>query len=267
LWRFRLGIVLVCLIVGLALLGPVFAPHGETEFVGLPNERSAGGTLFGTDYLGQDVWSRFLRGGTQILLMAGAASAIGLVVGTLLGLAGALHRGVVDLVVTRLIDVMLAVPALLLTLAAMTTVGPEPWLVVAMVAVTTAPRVARVARGSATALVDQEFVTVSRTFGKSPWRIAASELLPNMSGPMLVEVNIRFVYALGMIASLAFLGLTPTANAANWGLMAQENRGALTVQPWGVVLPVGAIVLLTIGVGLIADGLTYAAASIDRRAT
>ena len=96
--RFRWGMLLVCLIVALALLGPMVAPRGETEFVGLPNQRGVDGALFGTDYLGQDVWSRFLRGGLPILVMAGSASAIGLLAGTLLGLAGALHRGLVETV-------------------------------------------------------------------------------------------------------------------------------------------------------------------------
>jgi peptide/nickel transport system permease protein len=263
LWRVRIGVVIVSLVLAVALFGPMIAPHGETDFLGTPNERTAAGTRFGTDYLGQDVWSRFLRGGVELLVSAGSATAIGVSSGLLLGLVAALRPGMIDRAVSRMVDVMLAVPGLLLVLAAMTTLGPERWLIVAMVALTTAPRVARVTRGSAMTLVDQEFVTVSRTLGKRAWGIAWTDLIPNMCGPLLVEVNIRFVYAIGTIASLAFLGLTPAVNDANWGLMVQENRAALTVQPWGVLLPVGAIVLLTIGLGLIADGLAQTAASLD----
>ena len=264
LWQVRAGLAMVAVVAGISLLGPAFAPHGETEFVGRPNTRNVEGLVFGTDYLGQDVLSRFLLGGWPIVLSAVLATGLGVVIGAALGLVAALTPGRLDQVVMRSIDVVLAVPQFLLVLVAMTTIGPRPWLIVVAVALTTAPRVARVTRGAAVTVVERDFVAVSRALGESRWHIARADVVPNVSGPLLVEANIRLTYAIGIVASLAFLGFTPNVNAANWGLMVQENRAALATQPWGVVLPTCAIALLAIGTGLVADGVARTIAGIDR---
>ena len=111
------------IVVGIAVIGPWVAPHGATEFVGPPNTRDVEGLLFGTDSLGQDVWSRFLLGGRTILVLAVAATAIGLAVGIVIGLVAAYNRGRLDNVLMRAVDVLLAFPGLLLLLVAITTLG------------------------------------------------------------------------------------------------------------------------------------------------
>jgi peptide/nickel transport system permease protein len=264
LWRVRAGLLLVLIVAGICLLGPALAPHGETEFVGRPNTRVVDGLRFGTDYLGQDVWSRFLLGGRSILLYALIATGLGVTVGAAIGLVAALDRGLIDEILMRSVDVMLAIPQFLLVLVAMTSIGPKTWLIVAAVAVTTAPRVARVTRGVAIVVAQRDFVVASEALGESRWRIIRSDLLPNISGPLLVEANIRFAFSIAVVASLAFLGFVPSVNSANWGLMVQENGGALSVQPWAVVLPTLAIIAVTIGTGLIADGIARTSAGIDR---
>lgn len=262
--RVRAGVVIVAVVIAVALVGPLFAPRGATEFAGRPNTRQVDGSLFGTDYLGQDVWSRFLLGGRTIVLYAVVATVLGVVTGAAAGLVAAFDRGVLDELLMRTVDVLLALPQLLLVLVAMTTVGPEPWLVIVAVAMTTVPRVARVARVSAGSVVDRDFVRASEALGESTAYIVRSDLLPNVSGPLLVEASIRFTYSIGIVASLAFLGFTPRVNDANWGLMVQENRAALSVQPWGVVLPTLAIAGLALGAGLVADGLARTGAGADR---
>jgi len=147
---------------------------------------------------------------------------------------------------------------------ALTTIGPKTWLIILAVAVTTTPRIARVARGAAVVVVERDFVASSEALGESKWRILRSDLLPNVSAPLLVEANLRLTYSIAIVASLAFLGFATEVNTANWGLMVQENRTALSIQPWGVVLPTIAIAVLTIATGLIADGLARANAGIDR---
>jgi peptide/nickel transport system permease protein len=260
----RLGLVILTVVVGVALVGPVLAPRGETEFVGAPNSRHVDGALFGTDYLGQDVWSRFLLGGRALLALAGLATVLGVVAGAAIGLMAALARGLLDELLMRTVDVLLALPQLLLVLVALTTVGPESWLIVAAVAISTAPRVARVMRGAAVAVVDRDFVRTSEALGEPRWRILVSDIAPNVSGALLVEASIRFVYALAIVASLAFVGLTPRVNGANWAVMVQENRAALSVQPWGVLLPTIAIAAAGLGAGLVADGLARTSAGTDR---
>jgi peptide/nickel transport system permease protein len=164
----------------------------------------------------------------------------------------------------RSMDVILAFPQIMLALVVIATVGPKGWLIVLAVGLTTMPRVARVIRGAALGVADRDFVQAAEALGESRTRILASEILPNVTSPLLVEASLRETYAVGLIAALAFLGFAPNPNAADWGLMINENATALSVQPWGVVLPAAAIALLTIGTGLLGDGLARASIGIDR---
>lgn len=264
LWRTRVGLVLVTLLVGVAVFGPWVAPHGAGEFVGTANLRDVNGAWLGTDYFGQDVWSRFLHGGRSILFLATTATLIGFLVGAAIGLIAAYNRGRIDDALMRLMDVVLAFPQLLLALVALTTVGPKSWLIIAIVGFTTIPRIARITRGATVPVVERDFIGAAEALGESRFRIITRELLPNVTGPLLVEANLRLTYSIGIIAGLGFLGFATERNAADWGLMVQENRVALSVQPWGTVLPAIAIALLTIGTGLISDGLARTVAGIDR---
>lgn len=262
--RTQIGVVLFVSLAIVAFLGPFVAPFGSTEFVGRPNSRDIEGSLFGTDYFGQDVWSRFLFGGRSILILAVCATALGIVVGGSLGLIAAYQRGRIDEAIMRSFDIILSFPQVLLSLLVITMFGPSPYLIILTVGLSTSPRIARIIRGAAVPVVERDFIAAAEALGESRRRVVFAELLPNVTSALLVEVNLRLTYSVGLIASLAFLGFTPTPNAANWGLMIQENRVALVVQPWGVVLPTLAIALLTIGTGLIGDGLSRVSAGIDR---
>jgi peptide/nickel transport system permease protein len=264
LWRTRIGLALVLLLVAIALFGPFFAPHGPTDPVGVPNTGPSAEARFGTDHIGQDVWSRFLWGGREVLAMAFAATALGLVLGVAVGLVAAYARNVVDDILMRAMDIILAFPQIMLALVAIATVGPKAWLIVLAVGLTTMPRVARVTRGAAQPIVERDFVAAAEALGVPRTRILFAEVLPNNLSPLLVEASLRLTYSIGLIAGLAFLGFAPNPNGADWGFMIQENQIALTVQPWGVVLPVIAIALLTIGTGLIGDGIARAAIGIER---
>ena len=259
-----MGIGLVFLVVATAFFGPFFAPHAPTAFAGIPYAHPSSSTLLGTDSLGRDVLSRFLWGGRSILGLAIAATAIGLVLGILVGLIAAYSRSVLDDVLMRGTDVVLAFPSIVLALVAVATVGPKLWLLVLVVGLTTAPRVARVTRGASVEVVERDFVQAAEAVGVPRFKILLSEILPNVTSPLLVEASLRLTYSIGLIAGLSFLGFGLQPPAADWGLMINENRQGLTIQPWGVVMPVLAIALLTIGTSLIGDGLSRAAAGIDR---
>ncbi|HEY7604083.1 MAG TPA: ABC transporter permease [Gaiellaceae bacterium] len=264
LWRTRVGLVLVVLLVFIALFGPFFAPHSPTDFVGAPNTGPSDVARFGTDHIGQDVWTRFLWGGREVLGMAVAATVIGLSLGGIVGLVAAYSRSIVDDILMRAMDVILAFPQIMLALVAIATVGPKTWLIIVTVGLTTMPRVARVARGAAQPIVERDFVAAAEALGVSRLRILLGEVMPNTLSPLLVEANLRLTYSITLIAGLAFLGFSPNPNGANWGFMIQENRLALVSQPWGVVLPLVAIAFLTIGTGLVGDGIARAAVGIDR---
>jgi peptide/nickel transport system permease protein len=262
--RTRIGLGLVIFIAGIAVFGPLLAPHGPADFIGLPNQLPSGAARFGTDHLGQDVWSRFLDGGRTILILATASTLLGLALGTSIGLLAAYSRGLLDDVLMRAMDVILAFPQILLTLVAISTLGPSGWLMVLAVGLTNMPRVARITRGAAQPIVERDFVAAAEAIGVPRWRILFGELLPNILSPLMVESSLRLTYSIGVIAAIAFLGFTTNPNGADWGLMIQENFIALVVQPWGVVLPMAAVAMLTMGTGMVGDGIARAAAGIDR---
>ena len=265
LWRTRIGAFFVLFLVVVAIVGPFVAPHTADEFVAIPNSPPGGKAgVLGTDYLGQDVLSRFLYGGRGILVMAVVSTLIGLVIGIAIGLVAAYARNALDDVLMRAMDVIMAFPQIMLALVAVSLVGAQAWVIIAAIALTTAPRVARVARGAAQPVVERDFVAATESMGLSRIRILSGELLPNILGPMMVEASLRLTYSIGVIAALAFLGLSPDPNGANWGTMIQQNQIALSTQPWGALTPILAIALLTMGTGLFGDGIARTAAGIDR---
>ena len=262
--RTKVGVALVVLLVGAALIGPYVAPHSPSEFVGAPYSKPSAAAKLGTDYLGRDVLSRFLWGGRSILGLSISATALGLLFGVTIGLIAAYSRSIVDDVLMRSMDVVLSFPAIVLGLVAVATVGPKLWLIVLAVAITTTPRVARVMRGASLEVVERDFVRAAEAIGEPRRKILLGEILPNVTSPLTVEASLRLTFTIALIAGLSFLGFGLQPPAADWGLMINENRQGLTVQPWGVLAPVIAIALLTIGTSLIGDGLSRAAAGIDR---
>lgn len=264
LWRTRIGLAITLLLVGIAIFGPLLAPHSPTQFVGTPFQSSGANLPLGADQLGQDVWSRFLDGGGSILLTSGLATLLGVGAGLIIGLSAALSGGWRDDLLLRITDILLAFPQIFLPLIAMATVGPKAWLIVLTVALTTMPRTVRVMRGAASAVVEREFVAAARSIGDSHARILFMEILPNVVGTLVVETTFRLTYAIQLIAALAFLGLSTSADAPNWGTMISQSASALVLQPWASLAPGIAIALLTVGTGLIGDGLARVTAGLDR---
>jgi peptide/nickel transport system permease protein len=263
--RTRIGLAIVGVIVLIAVIGPLVAPHSPTEFIAVPNSGPSGEALFGADALGRDVWSRFLHGGLTVLWMSAVATVIGVVLGVVIGLVAAYARGWVDDVLMRGSDVVLAFPPIILALLAVSAFGPKLWLIVLTVAITHAPRVARVMRGAAQEVVERDFVKAAEAVGEKRSRIVFGELLPNVTSPLLVELGLRMTYSIALVAAISFLGVGLQPPTADWGLMINENRLSITVQPWSVLLPVLAIGLLTVGTNLVTDGIARAAIGIDGR--
>ena len=262
--RTKIGVAIVALVVAVAVFGPLVAPHSPTEFIAAPNSGPSGDAIFGADALGRDVFSRFLHGGLSVLWMAAAATLIGVVSGVVVGLVAAYSRGWLDDALMRASDVVLAFPQIILALLAVSAIGPKLWLIVLVVAVTHTPRVARVIRGAAQEVVERDFVKAAEAVGEKRSRIVFGEVLPNVTSPLLVEIGLRMTYSIGLVAAVSFLGFGLQPPAADWGLMINENRLSITVQPWSVLLPILAVGLLTVGTNLITDGVARAAIGIDR---
>ncbi len=256
--RLVTGLAITLLVMLFALLGPLVSPHGENEVVGAPFAKNVG--TFGTDYLGQDVLSRLMHGGTTILFIALFGTLLGMVLGILIGVIAAYAGGWWDEVIMRLNDVTLAFPQILLALVVLTAVAqPRAWMIIILVGVSHAPRVARVARGVALGIVSRDFVHSAEALGERRLRVILAEVLPNMSAPLLAEAGLRLTFSIGMVSALGFLGFTTDPGAANWGVMIRENRLAMSTQPWAVIGPVVLIGLFTIGTNLLADGIAQLA--------
>jgi peptide/nickel transport system permease protein len=260
--RLVTGLVITVVIAVLAIIGPWLAPYGENEIVGKPFTME--GSWLGTDYLGQDVWSRVLAGGGSILTISVLATALGMVLGIVIGVVAAYAGGWLDEAIMRLNDVALAFPQILLALLVLTAVDqPAWWMIVLLVGVSHAPRVARVARGVALGIVSRDFVHSAEALGESRLRVILAEVLPNMNAPLLAEAGLRLTYSIGMVAGIGFLGFAANPGAADWGQMINENRLALLVQPWGVLAPVIVIGIFTVGTNLMADGIAQLAGRGD----
>jgi peptide/nickel transport system permease protein len=260
--RLLTGLVITIVIALLAVVGPWLAPYGENDIVGKPFTHE--GSWLGTDYLGQDVWSRVLAGGGSILLISVLATALGMVLGIIIGVVAAYAGGWLDEGIMRLNDVALAFPQILLALLVLTAVDqPTWWMIVLLVGFSHAPRVARLARGVALGIVSRDFVTAAEALGESRLRVIMAEVLPNMNAPLLAEAGLRLTYSIGIVAGIGFLGFATNPGAADWGQMINENRLALLVQPWGVLAPVIIIGIFTVGTNLMADGIAQLAGRGD----
>jgi peptide/nickel transport system permease protein len=262
--RTKVGFTMfVCLLL-IAVFGRFVAPHSPTQFVGLPFGSPTAQHWLGTDFLGRDVLSRVLYGGLSVFVLGIAATIIGIVLGVSLGLISGYARRWVDESIMRMLDVVLAFPSIVLAMLFVSILGPRLWLIVLMVGISHMPRIARVTRAATVELVSRDFVRATTALGVSKLKILLYEVLPNISSPLLVEFGLRLTYSIIMIAGLSFLGFGMQPPAADWGLMINENRIGITIQPWAVVAPVLLIAALTVSTNLMADGLARAMIGIDR---
>ena len=251
--RLVVGLGITLLVVAFALLGPLVAPHGQNEVTGAPFASTG---ALGTDYLGHDILSRLMYGGTQVLFIALLGTVLGMVVGVLIGVVAAYSGGWWDEVIMRLNDVLLAFPQILLALLVLTAISqPKAWMIIVLVGLSHAPRVARLARGVALGIVSLDFVHSAEALGEKRSRVILAEVLPNMNAPLLAEAGLRLTYSIGLVAALGFLGFSTDPGAANWGQMISENRLAMSTQTWAVLAPVLIIGLFTVGTNLMADGI------------
>jgi peptide/nickel transport system permease protein len=262
----QIGLALLGLLLAVAFVGPLVAPHSESAIVGAPLTPPSAAHPMGTDELGRDSLSRFLRGGDTLIILAFVSTGLGYVLGTTIGLAAGYRGGLVDSGLMRIVDIVLAFPSIILVLILVAGLGADLSLLVGGVALTHLPRVARVVRGATQETAVRGFVERAEARGEGLAWIMLREILPNISTPILADFGIRFSTSVILVASLSFLGFGLQPPAADWALMINESRDAITIQPSTVLYPVIALGLLTIAVNMIADGIARAAGrSLDRR--
>lgn len=251
-----IGTTLVALFVVVAALGPLIVPYGPTEQLLAERSQPPGAAhWFGTDRLGRDVFSRVVAGARDIFLLAGGGTAVAVAIGTVTGLIAATLGGWWDEIAFRLYDTLLALPALLLALLLLGTLGPSRSSVLWVIAIAYTPIVARVVRSVVLTVKTREWVAAARMQGETlPW-ILSREILPSVLPALAVEAALRFSYAIFLVASLGFLGVGVQPPAPDWGLMVAEARDYVYLTPWSLAFPAAAISLLVVAVNLAADGL------------
>jgi peptide/nickel transport system permease protein len=260
------GLALVVIVVLIALVGPVVAPHSPTALVGMSFAHPTARFPLGTDTLGHDTLSRVLTGGWRILLMSIAATLLGVSAGALFGIAAGYAKGTTDEIIMRTADVLMAFPQLILALLFISLIGPKLWLITILVGAIHAPQVARVFRAATLRLAAEDFVQHAESLGIASWRIVLREILPNATSPLMVELGLRLAYSVTLIAGLNFLGFGVQPPTADWGTMINENRIGLMASPWPVLVPILLIALLTIGMNLLTDALALVMTGRGRRA-
>jgi peptide/nickel transport system permease protein len=252
------GTVIVALFLLLALFGPLLAPYSATEQTSALRAAPSAAHWFGTDRLGRDVFSRVIIGTRDIFALAGLGTLLAVLVGSAAGLAAAYRGGWVDELTFRSFDGLLAIPALLLALLLLGTLGPSRQSVLLVIIVVYTPIVARVVRSVVLGVKERGFVEAARVRGERTSYILLREILPSVLPALAVEAALRFSYAIFLVASLGFLGVGVQPPSPDWGLMVAEARNYASLTPWALYFPVGAIALLVIAVNLMADGLRRA---------
>ncbi len=250
----QVGLAITLVVLGVALLGPLFAQYEPSAIVGLPAQGPSAAFPLGTDALGRDVLSRVLWGGRNLVWVAFLATALGVVVGAALGMLAGNSRSWLDDALMRTMDVVLAFPQIILVLLFVSMLGTKLWLVAVLIAASWVPQVARVARGVTSEIVEREYIQAAEAIKVPAHRILFREVLPNIITPLAVEFGLRLTWSIALVAAISFLGFGIQPPNADWGLMISENREIITIQSLPLLVPAACIALLAIGTNFVTEG-------------
>ncbi len=256
---FLIGAIITLFWVACAIAPGLFTKYGEGDFVedALAREAPSGAAWFGTDGIGRDVFARVIYGADNVLINAPLAAFLAVAAGTVLGLVMGYFRGWVDEVLGRIIEAVLSLPVILLAIMVLAVFGASRFILILTIAALFTPVVTRTIRTAVMAEAQLDYVTSAKLRGEPALFIMLREILPNVTGVMVVEFTVRVGYAIFTVATLAFLGLSADdATVADWGVdIANSYELIQAKQWWPAVFPSLAIASLVIAVNLIADSI------------
>jgi peptide/nickel transport system permease protein len=256
LFSLRSGQIGVALLVGLlvlVILGPVVAPHNPNIPIGVPGQSPSAAAPLGTDFVGRDVLSRILYGGSSVFWLAVAAAIATYIVGVTVGLVAGYSRSIVDPLLMRSADVLISIPALLLLLLLVTGLGPSGLVLVVGTVLVLSPGVARIVRTATLETAQRDYVKAALARGERSTAILRREILPNIAAPIMADLGTRFGGSVILIASVSYLGLGVQPPTANWAVMVSENQPVVYTNIYAVVVPCVLLGALTVAVSLIGD--------------
>ncbi len=257
----RPGFIIGNLIIGFWLFCAIFqlAPYDALNDFDLGHQAPSLQHLFGTDRLGRDVFSRVIVGARDVFIVAPPAAILGVTAGTILGLIMGYYRGFVDDVLSRIIEAFLSLPVILVALLTLVVLGSSTIVVILVVGILFTPIVARTVRSAVLAEGQLDYVTAARLRGESGPFIMVREIFPNVLAPIIVEMTVRFGYAIFTVATLSFLGVGIQPPSPDWGLSVSEEYSNMIAGVWWPTLfPALAIATTVIGINLVADALQSA---------
>lgn len=249
----KFGMLVILVYVFIALFAPVLAPYSETEIVGPQFEPWGEDFILGTDNLGRDMLSRLFYGARNTIGIALVTTLLAFLVGITNGFLAAAIGGWMDQLLSRLVDVLLAIPTLIFAFVLLTITGTSILSLILVIALLYAAPVFRISRAVAMNIVVMDFVEVARLRGEGLWWIMRSEILPNALPPLVAEFGLRFCFVFLLISALSFLGLGIQPPSADWGSMVRANATLITYGDVTPLIPAGAIALLTVGVNFVVD--------------
>jgi peptide/nickel transport system permease protein len=257
----QIGLLIVVFFIAVAVAGPLFAPYSESQTVGDTWAPISAQTWLGADQIGRDMMTRLIYGARTTIGIAAATTAVSAFIGIALGFTAATLGGWVDTILSRLVDVILSIPPLILALIVLGVFGSSIPVLILTIAIVDSPKVFRLARALGMNIVVLDFVEVARMRGEGLWWIIRSEILPNAAAPLISEFGLRFCFNFLFVAALSFLGVGVQPPYADWGGMVRENAAAINFGLLAPLYPAIAIATLTVGVNLVVDWLL----SIDAR--
>ncbi|QND45055.1 ABC transporter permease (plasmid) [Rhizobium lusitanum] len=257
-----LGLAGLVIFLVMALLAPWIAPHPVSQVVGGVWDMPSANALLGTDNIGRDLFSRLLWGARITFVIAALATILAFVIGVSLGLYAAVRRGIIDQVLSRLNDLAMAIPTLILALVVLAVLPKTMIVLILVMAGLDATRVFRVSRALASDLVTLDYVEVARLRGEGWGWIIFKEILPNALSPLLAEFGLRFAFAILFLSTLSFLGLGVQPPIADWGSLVKENKDGLVFGVFAALIPGAAIAILVICVNLVVDWMLQKTTSL-----
>ena len=264
----RFGLVVIFSYIIVALFAPLIAPYGEAEVFPIPYAPWSSEFLFGTDQIGRDIFSRLIYGARNTVGIAVATTALAFTIGMILGLAAAISRGWLDQILSRSVDVLMAIPSLIFALVLLSIFGSTVTNLIIIIAVLDSTRVFRLTRAVSLNVVVMDYVEAARLRGEGLVWIMRREILPNILPPLIAEFGLRFCFVFLTIAALSFLGVGIQPPTADWGSMVRENASLIQFAQYDIkagltpLLPATAIALLTVAVNFVVDWFLHKTSGI-----
>ena len=249
----KLGLLIIFIYIFVALFAPLIAPYGESEIVGKKYMVWNDDFLLGTDNLGRDTLSRIIYGARNTVGIALITTIYAFLLGGLLGIVAAVIGGWIDQLLSRVVDILMAIPALIFAMLLLSIFGTSVLSLILIIGLLDATRVFRLCRAVSLNVVVMDFVEAAKLRGEKLGWITVREILPSISAPLAAEFGIRFCFVFLTISALSFLGLGIQPPTADWGSMVRDTADLITFEDYTPLIPAAAIAILTIGVNFVVD--------------